>query len=47
MLMMLGKMRCQPGRDVSLAGAGRAEEHHVLAGGGEVQGADLWRRLLA
>jgi hypothetical protein len=29
----------QPGRQVGLAGAGRAEEDHVVAGGDEVQGA--------
>src|SRR3954469_20950494 len=28
-------------REVGLAGAGRAEEHHVLAGGDEIQGAQM------
>ena len=31
----------QPGGQVGLACAGRAEEHHVLPGGDEVQGAQV------
>ena len=31
----------QPGREVGLAGAGRAEEHHVLLAGDEVQRAEV------
>ena len=31
----------EPDREVGLAGAGRAEEHHVLFGGDEVQGAQV------
>ena len=31
----------QPDREVGLAGAGRAEEHHVVLGGDEVQGAQV------
>jgi hypothetical protein len=31
----------QPDREMGLAGAGRPEEDHVVAGGGEVQGAQV------
>jgi hypothetical protein len=35
----------QPDRQMGLAGAGRAEEHHVLASGDEVQGAQVRDRV--